>query len=95
MHESRLLARVPPSSPDFLPDVRHIREKYWLPEVVPEGEAIEEFFLGDWPGGLEDFRKDIRGLVPLALTYFRPRVPRCLSMPGRWLANRWMRPGWS
>jgi hypothetical protein len=45
MQESKLLGKLLRSSPDFLPLVEQMRDKYGLPELAPDDEPIEEIFL--------------------------------------------------
>ena len=45
LQESRLSARLFPTSPDILPIVRQFRDKYGLPELAPDDESIGKFFL--------------------------------------------------
>jgi len=63
MEESKLLGTLLPSSPDFLPIVRAIREKYQLPEISPGDDPITEIFLNGEPVTLEGFRQEIKALV--------------------------------
>ncbi len=42
MQESKLLGTLLPSSPDFLPIVRQMREKYGLPEIDRDDDPITE-----------------------------------------------------
>ena len=63
LQESKLLGTLLPSSPDLLPIIRQLREKYGLPEAEPDDDTIEELFLCGDPVSLEDFRQEIRSLV--------------------------------
>jgi hypothetical protein len=63
MQEPKLLGTILPSSPDFLPIVRQLREKYGLPEIGPDDEPITEIFLDGEPVALEAFQQEIRSLV--------------------------------
>jgi len=38
MQESKFIGTLMPSHPDFEPIIQAIREKYQLPEVVPDGQ---------------------------------------------------------
>jgi hypothetical protein len=49
MQESRLLGKLLPTSLDFLPIARVLREKYGLPELAPDDDPIEELFLNGEP----------------------------------------------
>jgi len=42
MKETKFLGTFLPSSPNFLPIIRQIREKYQLPEISPEDDGISE-----------------------------------------------------
>ena len=63
MKESEFLGTLLPSHPDFLPIVQTIREKYNLPEIIPDDEPITEIYLGDEMIPFEVVRKDIESLV--------------------------------
>jgi hypothetical protein len=83
MQESRLLGTLLPSSPDFLPIVRRMREKFGLPEVGPDDEPIEEVFLDDEPVGLGRFRDDIRELVATRTDFLPAQAASLLSALNR------------
>jgi len=40
MQESKLLGKLLPTSPDFLPIVQQLRDKYGLPELAPDDDPI-------------------------------------------------------
>ena len=74
MKESKFLGALLPSSPDFAPIIEAVREKYNLHEVDPDGEPIEEIFLGDEIIPLEEFRKDIENFVRENLAFMPPET---------------------
>ncbi len=63
MQESRLLGTLLPSSPDFLPIIQSLREKYNIPEINPDDDPINEIYLGDELISLDDFRLEIEKMV--------------------------------
>lgn len=72
MKESEFLGTLLPSHPDFFPIVQSIREKYSLPEISPDYEAIKEIFLGEKIIPLEEFRKDIENQIRQDLSFMPP-----------------------
>jgi hypothetical protein len=74
MKESEFLGTLLPSHPNFFPIVQSIREKYNLPEISPDDEAIKEIFLGEKIIPLEEFRKEIENCVRENLTFLPPEL---------------------
>jgi hypothetical protein len=74
MKESEFLGTLLPSHPDFFPIVQSIREKYNLPEISPDDEAIKEIFLGEKIISLEEFRNEIENCVRENLTFLPPDI---------------------
>jgi hypothetical protein len=64
MKASQFIGTLKPSHPDFQPVIQTIWKKYQLPEVDPDGEPIQEIYLGNDFIPLEDFRQR-RGVRPL------------------------------
>jgi len=78
MQESKLLGTLLPSSPDFLPIIQQIREKFQLPEISPGDDPIEEILLDDEPVSLEDFRQEIKAFVEKADDHLPPEISKIL-----------------
>jgi hypothetical protein len=74
MQESKFLGALLPTSPDFAPIIEAVRVKYKLPEVDPDGEPIEEIYLGDEIVPLEEFRKDLENFVRKDLAFMPPEA---------------------
>jgi hypothetical protein len=64
--ESKLLGTLLPSSPDFIPIVQQLREKYGLRKVSPDDDPIEGIFLNRQLAPLLHFRAGLRFLVQSA-----------------------------
>jgi hypothetical protein len=47
MKETLFLGTLLPSSPDFLPIIQELRDKYNLPEISPNDDGITKIYLGD------------------------------------------------
>lgn len=81
MQETKLLGTPLPSSPDLIPIVRQLREKYGLPELGPDDEPITEIFLDGEPVPLENFHQEIRSLVQDHAAFPPPSiVPHCFRI---------------
>lgn len=76
MKESKFLGALLPSSPDFLPIIEAIREKYNLPEISPDDDPIKEIFLRDEIVPLEEFRREIENLVCADLAFMPPETAK-------------------
>lgn len=63
MNESKFLGALLPSHPDYKPIIQMVREKYNLPELIPDDDPISEIFLGDEIVSLDEFRQDIRNQI--------------------------------
>jgi hypothetical protein len=44
MKENKFLGALLPSSPDLLPIIQAVREKYNLPEINPDDDSITEIY---------------------------------------------------
>ena len=60
MDEQKFFGALLASSPDFVPIIEAMREKYKLPEVSPQGEVIEEIYLEDRIVPLIEFHQEIK-----------------------------------
>lgn len=76
MKESKFLGALLPSSPDFLPIIEAIREKYKLPEISPDDDPIKEIYLGDEIIPLEEFRREIENLIRADLAFMPPATAK-------------------
>lgn len=72
MRESKFLGALLPSTPDLLPIIEAVREKYSLHEVVADTDPITEIYLGDEFISLEEFRQEIENRVRENLEFFPP-----------------------
>jgi hypothetical protein len=84
--ESKFIGALMPSHPDLHPIIQTLREKYLLPEVDPDGEPIEEVYLGDDIIPLQDFRQEIRSLVEQSTSYLPPEYAN-LYKGKQWLGK--------
>jgi hypothetical protein len=74
MKESEFLGALLPSSPDFVPIIEAVRNKYKLPPISPDDDPIEEIYLGDEFVPLEEFRQDIEIFVRENLAFMPPET---------------------
>ncbi len=95
MQESKLLGTLLPSSPDLLPIIRQMREKYGLPEIGPDDEPIGEIFIDGEPVALEVFHQEIRSLVQALPDLLLPRWRGYYNNSGRALASPLTFLGWA
>jgi hypothetical protein len=72
MKEPEFLGNLLPSSPDFLPIILAIRDKYKLPEISPDDDPIKEIYLGDEVIPLEEFHRDIENQIRENLGFMPP-----------------------
>ena len=72
--ESQLLGTLIPTHPDLFPIVQKIRAKYGLGEISLDDPPIEEIYLGDKIIPLEDFFKEIEGLVQELSNFPEPKI---------------------
>ena len=63
MQELRALGTLLPSSLDFLPSVKLLRDKCGVHGVGRDAELVEELSLHEERVSLENFRREIRALV--------------------------------
>ena len=52
-----------PSHPDTTLIIEHLREKYQLPEIIPDDDPITEIYLGNDIIPLEEFLQGIENMV--------------------------------
>ena len=76
MKEAKFLGALLPSSPDFLPIIQSVREKYDLPEISPKDDPIEKIYLGDEIVPLEEFRQDIENRLRENLGFMPPETAK-------------------
>jgi len=79
MKESKLFDTLLPSSLDFQPIIKSIRDKFNLPEISPDDDPITEIYLGDEQIPLEDFRQEIKSLVEKIPDHLPPEISRILT----------------
>lgn len=64
MKQSELLGTLLPGHPDFFPIIKNIREKYQIPEILPEDEDFANILLTnneiDWQSVRADIEQQIR-----------------------------------
>lgn len=69
MNEQKFFGALLASSPDFVPIIEAMREKYKLPEVSPQGEVIEEIYLEDRIVPLIEFHQEIKNRLRENLSF--------------------------